>query len=256
MGTVTDRYDRFWAEYLGITPAELNLPGLSIAAHVGLQGYRGVWCFRRSDRTVVSAPPGWLPHLQCRLPPIGPEHLMEESVLREVFGGDFDRLVGPAYQGYLLPARFRPFVAPHVHFLEPHDGPLVEVFRAECGQDAWEHTGFNAATSYWAAILEGDRIASLAGYNPVWRDEAGGPGILTHRAYRGRGWATATTSAVVARALQEGKMLLYQTLETNTAAIRIARRLGYEQYARHVAVRLKAGTPSNPALQRAGVARR
>ena len=28
----------------------------------------------------------------------------------------------------------------------------------------------------------------------------------------------------------------------------IARRLGYEQYARHVAVRLRAETPSNPAL--------
>jgi predicted GNAT family acetyltransferase len=77
---------------------------------------------------------------------------------------------------------------------------------------------------------------------------AGGPCILTHRAHRGRGWATATTSAVVGRALQEGKLLLYQTLETNMASISIARRLGFEQYARHVAVRLRAETPSNPAL--------
>jgi predicted GNAT family acetyltransferase len=133
--------------------------------------------------------------------------------------------------------------------------PLVEAFRVECGQDAWEYAGFNEATSYLAAIREGDQIVSLAGYNRLWRDEAGGPCILTHRAYRGRGWATATTSAVVGRALQEGKILLYQTLQTNTASIRIARRLGYEQYARHVAVRLKAETPSNPALQRAGIAR-
>jgi hypothetical protein len=123
---VTERYDRFWAQYLGITPAGLNQPGLSIAAHVGLEGYRDLWCFRRRDRTVVSAPPGWIPHLQSRLPEIGQEHLMD--------------------------------------------------------------------------------------------------------------------------ALQEGKLLLYQTLETNMASISIARRLGYEQYARHVAVRLRAETPSNPAL--------
>src|SRR5437773_11165857 len=71
----------------------------------------------------------------------------------------------------------------------------------------------------------------------------------------GRGWATATTSALVERALNEGKVVLYQTLETNTAAIKIARQLGYEQYARHVAVRLKAGKPSNPAFQRPGIAR-
>lgn len=242
---MTERYDGFWAEYLGITPAELNLPGLSITQHVGLQGYRGVWCFRRGDRTVVSAPPAWRPHLQSRLPKIGREHLMEESVLREIFGSDFDRLVGPAYQGYLPPGHFRPRVAPHVCFLRPDDAALVEAFRLECGEDAWEYAGFNEATSYLAAIREGDRIRSLAGYNRVWRDEAGGPCILTHQAYRGRGWATATTSAVVGRALQDGKIVLYQTLEANTASIRIARRLGYEQYARHVAVRLKADTPSN-----------
>ena len=255
VGTVTERYDRFWAEYLGITPAELNLPGLSIAGHVGLQGYRGVWFFRRRDRLVVSASVGWLPHLQSRLPEIGREHLMEESVLRETFGSDFDRLVGPAYQGCLQPERFRPCVAPRVSFLAPGDAALVEAFRRECGEDAWEYAGFNDATSHLAAIREGDRVLSLAGYNRVWRDEAGGPCILTHRAHRGRGWATATTSAVVERALQEGKTLLYQTLEANTASIRLARRLGYEQYARHVAVRLKADTPSNPAWQRAGMQR-
>src|SRR5262245_12607548 len=168
------RYDRFWADYLGITPTELNRPGVSIAEHVGLRGYRGVWYFRRGGRTVVSAPPGWLPHLQSRLPKIGGENLMEEAVLREI-RGDFDCLVGPAYQGYLTPDRFRPCVAPRVRFLGPDEAALVEAFRAECGDDAWEYAGFNETTSYLAAIREGDRILSLAGYNRVWRDEAGGP---------------------------------------------------------------------------------
>jgi RimJ/RimL family protein N-acetyltransferase len=191
-----------------------------------------------------------------RLPEISQKHLMDESVLREVFDTDFDCVVGPAYQGYLLPDLFRPYVAAHACFLAPNDTAAVEGFRMECGPDAWEYAGFDKATSYLAAIREGDRIVSLAGFNRVWRDEAGGPCILTHPAYRGRGWATATTSAVVRRALQEDKLLLYQTLESNTASIRIARRLGYEQYARHVAVRLKAEMPSNPALPRAGIARR
>jgi GNAT superfamily N-acetyltransferase len=243
---VIERYDRFWADYLGVTPAELNQPGLSIAAHVGLQGYRGVWYFRRRDRTVVSAPPGWIPHLLSRLPEIGEEHLMDEPVMREVFGRDFDRVVGPAYQGYLLPELFRPCVTPQVRFLRPADITLVQAFQVECGSDAWEYAGFHETTSYLAAICEDDRILSLAGYNRVWRDEAGGPCILTHQAYRGRGLATATTSAVVGRALHAGKILLYQTLETNTASVGVARRLGYEHYARHVAVRLKTETPSNP----------
>lgn len=57
-------------------------------------------------------------------------------------------------------------------------------------------------------------------------------------------------STVVNQALQEGKLLLYQTLEANRGAVRIALKLGYEQYGRHLAVRLKGETPSNPPLQR------
>jgi hypothetical protein len=45
-------------------------------------------------------------------------------------------------------------------------------------------------------------------------------------------------------------LLLYQTLEANRGAVQIALNLGYEQYARHVAVRLKREAPSNPLLQR------
>jgi len=44
---------------------------------------------------------------------------------------------------------------------------------------------------------------------------------------------------VVERALNKGKLLLYQTLEGNIGAVRIARRLGYEQYGRHVEVHLR-----------------
>ena len=251
---MTERYDRFWAEYLGVSPGDLNQPGVSIVAHVGLQGYGGVWCFRRRDRTVVSAPPGWIPYLQSRFVDAEHERLMDESLLRTVFGDDFDRVVGPAYQGYLPSGRFRPSVTLSVRFLEPHDAAAVEAFRLSCGQDAWEFAGLAEGTSYLVAGFDGDRIVSLAGYR-AWSNQAGDPCVLTHPAYRGRGWATATTSALVERALNEGKVVLYQTLETNTAAIKIARQLGYEQYARHVAVRLKAEKPSNPAFQRPGIAR-
>jgi hypothetical protein len=53
------------------------------------------------------------------------------------------------------------------------------------------------------------------------------------------------TSAVVDQALRMGKLLLYQTLEANHGAVRIALRLGYQQYARHVAVRLTKDAPTS-----------
>jgi hypothetical protein len=51
-------------------------------------------------------------------------------------------------------------------------------------------------------------------------------------------------SAVVAAALEAGKLLLYQTLEANRGAVQIALNLGFEQYARHVALWLKRESPS------------
>ena len=54
---MNERDDRFWAEYLGITPGDWRRPGVSIRAHVGLEGYSGVWCFSR--RAGRSCPRRW-----------------------------------------------------------------------------------------------------------------------------------------------------------------------------------------------------
>jgi GNAT superfamily N-acetyltransferase len=246
---VAERDDRFWAEYLGITPSDWHQPGVSIRAHEGLKGYRGVWCFSRHGRTVVSAPAGWVPYLEVQLRDVPQERLMEESFLRGLFADDLDCILGPAFQGCLSPERFRPVHSPDVRFLAAEESATIEVFRGECGQEAWDDSGLDEGKHDLAARLEGDRIVAMAGYR-AWTEDAGDPCILTHPAYRGRGWGTAATSAVVERALQGGKLLLYQTLEANVAAVRIARRLGYDQYARYMAVRLKVPTPSNPAMKR------
>jgi hypothetical protein len=70
------------------------------------------------------------------------------------------------------------------------------------------------------------------------------------RRWQGTAPGTTSLSPVVAAALKEGKLLLYQTLEANRGAVQIALNLGYEQYARHVAVRLKREAPLNPPLGR------
>jgi hypothetical protein len=56
-------------------------------------------------------------------------------------------------------------------------------------------------------------------------------------------------SAVVEQGLKEGRLLLYQTLEANRGAVKIALNLVYHQYGRPVAVRLKSETLSNASVQ-------
>jgi GNAT superfamily N-acetyltransferase len=242
------RDDQFWAEFLGIDPSEWASPGVSIRAHVGLVGYRGVWCFRRGDRTVVSVPHGWAAPLSAKLERCEPNSLFDETCLMELLGGDFESLIGPAFQGCLEAGRFRPAGSGNVRFIGRDDSAAVDRFRAGCGPEWEKSSGLDEVTHHMAAYFEGERITAMAGYRP-WNDYAGDPCVLTHPEFRRRGQGTAVVGDVFAAGLWEGKLLLYQTLEANRGAVQIALNLGFEQYARHMALRLKRESPSNLPLQ-------
>ena len=241
---MTQRHDEYWAAFLGIESSEWKKPGLSIRPHAGLKGYRGVWCFRHLARTVVSAPEGWVPHLGSRLEGADPHRLVDESFLRDVFGPDFDRVVGPAYHGVLDPSRFRREPSPNVRLLGPDDAGKIEAFRLGCDPNDWENSGLDERSGYAAAYIDGDHILSMAAYRAK-TDDVGDLCVMTHPSSRGRGLGAAAVSAVVDRALLDERVLLYQTLESNVGAVRIAKRLGFDHYATHVAIRLNADTPSS-----------
>ena len=237
----TDRYDTFWATYLGVTSAELSSPGTSIAPHAGLKGYSGVWFFRRGGRTVVSAPAAWVPVLRARIQSV-PDTSPTPALFEHLFGESAERVIGPAFQGYLTMPAARPEIAAQAHSMDAADAD-VDVFRRECGGDAWEYAGLDEATDYFCGVKEGRRIVSLAAYR-AWTKEAGDLCVLTDVSSRGKGLGTVAARAVVRRALEGDKLLLYQTLESNLGALRIAERLGFEAYATHVAVRLRSTKPN------------
>jgi GNAT superfamily N-acetyltransferase len=249
---VIEDYDRFWAEYLGVDPSDWSRPGLSVNAHAGLKGYRGVWFFTRCERTVVSAPTGWVGYLQrCLDTRSWHDVAIEESQTRAIFGDAFDRHIGPAFQGSLDPDRFRPVTHPEVRPPTASDSDAVVAFASECRDAGWDYYGLEEATLYRSAWFEGRRVVAMAAYR-AWSEVAGDPCVLTHPEYRRRGFGAAVVSATVQLALAEQKLLLYQTLESNSAAVRLAKQLGYQQYARHVAVRLLEEAPSNWPMKRPG----
>jgi GNAT superfamily N-acetyltransferase len=245
-------YDRFWAEYLGVDPSDWRRPGVSVNAHVGLKGYRGVWFFMRGERLVVSAPAGWVEYVRQHLATAGWQHLeIEESLTRAIFGDAFDRHIGPAFQGSLDTDQFRPSGSGDVRPLTAVDTAAVEAFASDCRDAGWNQSGLEEATLYKAACFDGARVVAMAAYR-AWNDRAGDPCVLTHPDYRRRGCGAAVVSATVRAALAQQRLLLYQTLESNMAAIRLAKQLGYQQYARHVAVRLREDAPPNSHLKRTG----
>jgi GNAT superfamily N-acetyltransferase len=236
------RDDVFWAGFLGVAPEDWSTRGISYRSHAGLSGYRGFWCFRRNDRVVVSAPSGWVERMRVMLSGWDQDRLMDRASLAEALGADFERSIGPAFQGCLEADRFAGRAAPSVRRLVPADGEAVDLFRIDCGTGDWDSSGLARAERWRHASFEGEKITAIGGYRS-WSDDAGDPCVLTHPEFRGGGRGAAVTSAVVADALSSGKLLLYQTLESNEAAVRIALSLGYVRYGSHVAVRLKREAP-------------
>lgn len=236
---MTIRDDSFWATFLGVEPRDWAKEGVSVEPHAGLLGYCGFWCFRRKLRTVVSAPEAWVPHLAGI---IGRNHgvdFLDPALWEQALPRDFDRAIGPAFQGSLEPSRFNPILNSFVRPVRDLDSAAAAKFRTACGAE-WNLP--DEATQWPHAYFDEGSISAWAAYRD-WSAEAGDPCVITRPDARSRGRGAAVTSAVVAAALASGKLLLYQTLESNEPSVRIALALGYERYANHLAVRLKNDSP-------------
>ena len=236
---MTERDDRFWAKFLGIEPADWQAPGVSVREQVGLSGYSGIWSFQRDQRVVVSAPAAWFTRLEDLVGGSDARRLLEPEWWRSVLGDVVERVIGPAYQGGLEPAHFTPQTDAAVELLsEGAAKAALNELEVAVGAEAWDSSALGEVKSPIAVRRDAGRVVALCGYRPRG-DDAGDPCVLVHPEFYGRGYGTAVVSAVVASALRDDKLLLYQTLESNLGAVAIAKRLGYRQYARYLAIRLR-----------------
>lgn len=233
-------HDVFWAGFFGIRANDFGRVGVSVVPHVGLVGYEGIWFFLREARLVISAPESWVPRLQAEFADAPPE-LPSRDRLARVLGASLGRCIGPAFQGAAEGSTFREARATNTRPLLDSDAAAITAFSEACGSDDWDDSGLDEAALYRCAHFESGRILAMAGFRR-WSSSAGDPCVITHPNHRGAGLAAGVVSAVLASALAQGHLLLYQTLEANVAAVRLAFSLGYARYANHLAVRLRASS--------------
>ena len=242
---MSERHDHFWAEFFGIAAADLRVPGVSVVSHAELDGYRGVWFFRRGARLVVSAPTPWVDHIRGLLAQSAdPTGLPDERALVHIFGSSLERWIGPAFQGALEARELCGTTSDNVRVLTDGDSEAVAEFRDLCGVGDWEDSAIEKAQLMRYGYFDNARLVSIAGFR-LWKTGAGDPCVVTLPKYRGRGLAKEVVRGVLAAAIAEEHVLLYQTLEANVPAVRVALGLGYSRYANHVAVRLATEEPSN-----------
>jgi GNAT superfamily N-acetyltransferase len=229
---------RFWTAYLGCHQAQLSQPGTAVVRNgPGLADYRGATAFYRPPACVLAVPADWYEHTIARLAHQPASTAFEIALLRQVFGAAVDRVIGPAWLGYADHSDFQPAPPLGTRRLTDHDLPALRGLAAACGPTAWAHSGIDP-TGPPVYGCYADRTLAAAGMLQPWGKRLLHVGIVTHPAYRGRGYGSAVVSAMTADGLADGRLVQYRTLQANLPSVAVAHKLGFQRFAHTLAVRL------------------
>jgi GNAT superfamily N-acetyltransferase len=137
----------------------------------------------------------------------------------------------PMWRMTLQQADFRPILSPQVRPLSPRHTEELRRLYAQGGADAFTPT--QLATGVFYGVRDRGRLVAAAGthlVSPTYGMGAVG-NVYTDPACRGRGYGTATTSAVVDELFRRGlRHVFLNVAQDNTTAIHIYERLGFTNY--------------------------
>ncbi len=222
----------YWAAHFGCSTEALFAQPLHIVTHAAdLAGYDGIFALFRDGAATASFPLDCVESLRRLLPsqPLTPVRVAD------AFSGSSFTVIGPAYIGYA--EIVRPPSRP-VRSLAASDASKAGDLRAVCSRPEWEHGGSDVNARPSSGVFAGSELVALAGYE-VWGGVLAHISVITHPAYRGRGFGCSAVAHLAHVALAAGLVPQYRTLESNRPSIRIAESLGFVHYASSVAVRLK-----------------
>jgi predicted GNAT family acetyltransferase len=125
---------------------------------------------------------------------------------------------------------------------QPAPGPTARLLPAEIGDlNRLYNLGFTAwlpaaaiVHGVYYGIRIGGRLVAAAGTHVISPDArlAAVGNVMTHRDYRGRGYAKVTTSAVTQELLRSCEQVVLNVRSDNPPALAAYRRLGYREHVR------------------------
>jgi ribosomal protein S18 acetylase RimI-like enzyme len=126
-------------------------------------------------------------------------------------------------------AQFRPYLADVQRLLPVEIGELNRLY--QLGFASWLPASAIADGLYYG-IRAGSRLVSAAGTHVISASArlAVVGNVMTHADYRGRGYATAVTSAVTSELLRFCDQVVLNVRADNPPALAAYRRLGYQDY--------------------------
>lgn len=217
-----------------------------------LADYHGIYVWQMGGVTLVSAPEGMVDGVRHRTDKAlvtfvqGPDFhgRIEDGYIKETFwrtalGERAGRIIGPAYQGFCDMESFQPADTQGARPLTLNDHCALRAFIAACPLEDWEDSAISPDHLPLYGLERDGALVALA--SAPFRDMMAmrSVGVVTLPAARGTGAGRAVISALIEELRTKFMLLHYQTLRANLPSVAIARRLGFEDVATSLAVRLR-----------------
>jgi hypothetical protein len=234
--------DVFWAKDFALEPSELRPAETLVQAHRGsFSGNPGIWVLACGGAPLVSMPAHVFEILGDSARSWSLEDVADTEALTRLLAplgqGAVNRIVGPAFISYAPTAL--PPDDQRTRELDASHADLIEQLRSACPAESWEHGGPHTDTvAQFGSFDSSGQLAALASYN-LWDNALAHIAIVTQPKFRGSGHGCAAVARATRHALAAGHMPQYRTLRSNLPAMRIAERLGFQEYGFSTYVRLK-----------------
>jgi GNAT superfamily N-acetyltransferase len=228
------RVDRYWADELGLASVAAELPPMSCRAQ---SRFRGVQVFRIRDAVVIAAPPARVDRVRDAIAGRRSDEVFSTEWLANVFGGDAERILGPAALHYADATTFRFVPGATARALVESDSGAYRDFVTRVSPAEVEESGIPAEVLHVYGAFVGDALCGVA-HLEEWRSVIAQIGVVTDPARRRRGIAKEAVSALARDALDRGLILQWRALVSNEASVCLARAIGFEYYASTIFVRL------------------
>lgn len=237
-GALLDRLDAYWAARLGCDIDDLRGARLVVVPHgAALAGYQGAFALLREASCIVSVPASEGARVKEALRALAPADVEARDALAHIFAPRVAALIGPAWLGYTETGGPLTIDQMGARRLTTHDVAALRALALACDPTEWQHSSIEFAHD---ALFGCFRGAALVAAGTCSRRDGTirDVGIITHPAWRGRGCGRGVVAAMTAFGVADGCVMQYRTLCANTPSMGIARSLGYQGYARTIAVRL------------------
>jgi GNAT superfamily N-acetyltransferase len=235
---VRGRVDSTWAEVFGIDVHELRVPAVRVVIDApGLRGYRGCYLLRLYDGCCVAAHPAVGAQVRAAVGGATVAQVFDPAFVGAWAAELGGRVLGPSWHGYARGSDLRMPADDRVRRLGREDDEAVAELRAAVGEADWAEGGFGHRPDVLWGVYEGGHLAA-AGNMTDYDGFPADVGLVTRPDARGKGLATAVAASMCAAAAPDIPLLRYRALTTNTASLRVARRLGFVGHGANIAVRL------------------